>query len=219
MLAAGLSVALIGSTEVALASAHHSGVAAGYVAQAFLERAIADLRWIPDWNLVLNGSLQSGLTDGAPGGARALPMTAATIDLDAVRHLANCGHRSACSEAELVLTTSERRWGVNNPRWRLFAYAPAGHLLPDGRVFVPFYGLVLVADDGGEEDGNAEADGAPGTAGAGVLWLRAVAVGASGARTAIDAAVERPEVAGAPAIGWPLRLRSWVRRPTVAGPF
>ena len=219
VLAAGLSVALIGSTEVVLSSAQHSGVAADYVAQAFLERAVADLRWIPDWDLVLNGSLRSGLADGAPGGVRVLPMTTASIDLDGVRNLANCGHRGMCSEAELIATSSDRPWGENNPRWRLFAYAPAGSLLPAGRVSIPFYGLVLVADDGGEEDGDAEADGTPGTAGAGVLWLRAIAVGVSGARTGIDAAVERPGTVGAPVIGRPLRLRSWVRRPTVAGPF
>jgi hypothetical protein len=211
--AAGLSSALIGSAELALATAEQQGVAAGYVAQAFLERAIGDLRLIADWNQVLGGVVVSSLADGAPAGLRPLPLGTGVVNLDGVRHQATCGQPAPCTEADMNASTAERPWGINNPRWRLFAYGPASALLP-GQVESAFYGLVLVGDDGMEEDGRPEVDGAPGTPGAGVLWLRAIAVGTAGARTTIDAAVERPTVGGAPAMGRPLRLRAWVRRST-----
>ena len=217
LLAAGLSAALVGSAEVALASAWRESLAADSVAEAFLERALADLRRVPQWDLVLSGDVRSPVVDGPPGGIRQVPFATATIDLDALRNIANCGHQSACTVSEMNAFTGGRPWGANNPRWVLFAHAPAGALLPAGRIVAPFYGLVLVADDGGEEDGDPQHDGPPGSTGSGVIWLRAIVIGAAGTRSSVEVAAERPAISGMPAVGWPLRLLSWVKRPATTG--
>src|SRR5262249_36902952 len=54
--------------------------------------------------------------------------------------------RGACTDAELDAVTSDRPWGMNNPRWRLYAYGRLRDLLPGADLSVPWYVALMVAD-------------------------------------------------------------------------
>jgi hypothetical protein len=208
LIISALSSALIlwTTTEAQVARGFGLGVEGRYAAVAAAERALVDLAASTDWNAVLDGSLRSTFTDGAPTGTRRLSDGVA-IDLDAVRNLANCAHAWPCSEAELVAFSSERPWGANNPRWQLFAYGPLGDIVgPSSRS--PFYLVVLVADDPSERDGDPLRDAVdPTNPGAGIIQLRGEAFGPRGSHREVAVTVARA-VAPGPA-GAALRLISW----------
>ena len=142
-------------TEAQIAKGFGLGVEGRYAAGAAAERALIDLAAATDWNAVLDGSIRSTFTDGAPTGTRRLADDT-TIDLEAVRNAANCGHVWACSESELAAVTSERPWG---PTIRAGNCSPmvllATSFLPPSSS--SFYIVVLVADDPSERDGNPSA--------------------------------------------------------------
>jgi hypothetical protein len=205
---AALSSALVlwTMTEAQIAKSFGLGVEGRYAAAAAAERALIDLAAPADWNAVLNGSRRSTFTDGAPGGTRRLS-DGTTIDLDAVRNLANCSHAWPCSEAELVAISSERPWGANNPRWQLFAYGPVSELVSP-RSTSPFYLVALVADDPSERDADPLRDDVdPAEPGAGIIQVRGEAFGPRGAHRAVALTVARSGASGAAAAA--LRLISW----------
>jgi hypothetical protein len=76
-------------------------------------------------------------------------------------------------------------------------------MLPGGTIDSPYYVTVMVGDDPSETDGNPLQDGI-GTAGAGVLALRAEALGPRGARRMVEMTVARSDVAQAG-----VRILSW----------
>jgi hypothetical protein len=193
-------------TEVQIARGFGLGVEGRYAAGAAAERALIDLAASADWNAVLDGSLRSAFTDGAPAGARRLS-DGTTIDLDAVRNLANCGHARACSESELVAISSERPWGANNPRWQLFAYGLLGNAIAPSSLS-PFYVVVLAADDPTESDGNPWRDAVdPIDPGAGIIQIRGEAFGPRGSHRAVTLTVARTVAGAADAAA--LRVISW----------
>ena len=113
--------------------------------------AARDLAQEPDWDAVLSGSKPSSFTDGAAGGAHALP-GGGSIDLTVATNMLNCGKSSNCTAAQLTANSHERPWGANNPRWQLYAYGPIELMAPLLRP-APGYLAVWVADDGREQDG------------------------------------------------------------------
>ncbi|HZT75598.1 MAG TPA: hypothetical protein VFA27_03010 [Vicinamibacterales bacterium] len=200
--ALGAALALTTATESVVAGDFARAHAARYAAEAGLERAIAELPSIGDWNLALGGAVQSTFVDGPPSGTRTLA-DGRVLDLARVVTSANAAGAP---------------WGTNNPVWRLFAYGPLDALLPGGVVRSPFYVVVMVADDPSETDGNPLVDGdAPCDAGetppgcnpgSGAIAVRAEAFGPRGAHQIAHAIVERPRDGGTP-----LRTRAQVMGP------
>jgi hypothetical protein len=204
MTALGLSLVLTTSSETMISGNFRAGGEALYAADAILERSMDDLITIPDWNKILDGSLQSGFIDGPPSGERSLP-DGTKLDLSQVLSFANCDKPTTCSGPEMDAFSEERPWLVNNPRWQLFAYGNVGDLLPTGTINSPFYVVVLIGDDPSETDDNPLVDGGPpapiqGGGGAkppnkgtGVIALRAEAFGPRGAHKVIEMTVAKTD--------------------------
>jgi hypothetical protein len=195
----GIALVLTTSSETIISSNFRDASEAAYAADAALERSIDDLLRAPDWNAVLTGSAQSAFIDGAPSGTRTLA-DRSTIDLGHVVNMANCGKVADCSEADLDAVTPQRPWGTNNPRWQLYAYGNLRGMLPNDRIDSPYYVLVMVGDDSSETDGQPLQDGID-TPGAGVLALRAEALGPRGARRTIEMTIARTR-AGVRILSW-----------------
>lgn len=190
MSALGLGLSLLVSTETLVAANSRESQQAFYLAEAAFARAASDLERMADWTPALRGDARSSFADGEPGGQRTLP-SGETVDLAVEANLASCGKR-ACTEADLTSVTADRPWGANNPRYRPFAYGSASDLLAEAAGDVPFYVLVLIADDASETDGDPLRDAtAPGDAGRGVVLLRAKAFGPRGTRRALEVALAR----------------------------
>ena len=99
-----------------------------------------------DWTQLLSGTPSATLVDGSPRGTRTLP-DGSIIDLQQVVSMANCQKSSACTSVELTAVSERRPWGLNNPRWQLYAYGPLRSMLPPSVVDSPWYVVLLVADD------------------------------------------------------------------------
>lgn len=198
MSALGLSLILTTSSETMISANFRNGGEALYAADAILERSMDDLLTIPDWNKLLDGSLQSGFIDGAPSGERTLP-DGSKVNLDQVLSYANCDKPTPCTVGDMNLFSDERPWTVNNPRWQLFAYGNVADLLPSNTINSPFYVIVLVGDDPSETDDNPTTDGGPHVApatsnpGRGVIALRAEAFGPRGAHKVIEMTVAKTD--------------------------
>ena len=205
MTALGLSLVLTTSSETMISGNFRAGGEALYAADAILERSMDDLLTIPDWNKLLDGSLQSGFIDGPPSGERTLP-DGTKLDLGQVLSFANCDKPTNCSGPDMDAYSEERPWSVNNPRWQLFAYGNIGDLLPTGTINSPFYVVVLIGDDPSETDDNPLVDGgppadAPGgngnkkgpNKGTGVLALRAEAFGPRGAHKVLEMTIAKTD--------------------------
>jgi hypothetical protein len=193
--ALGVAVVLGTISETRMAANFQRSVEAQYAAEAVVERAVSDLDATADWNGVLAGSAPSGFVDGPPAGVRWF--SGSRIDLNEIVNVANCGHAASCRESESASVTAERPWGMNNPRWQLYAYSPIDRLMPSGDITSRFYVVVLVGDDPAENDDMPLVDGGrpgssePDNPGAGVLVLRAEAFGPLGAHARVDATLAR----------------------------
>ncbi len=201
MMALGVALVLTTSTETIIAANFRNSAEGLYAADAALERAIADLLTVSDWNPLLGGLVRSAFVDGAPGGSRTL-VDHSLLDLDQTTSLANCQKTTPCSSAAMDAVTPERPWGANNPRWQLYAYGLLSDILPAGTLSSSYYVIVMVGDDPSENDDNPLRDGVdennPGT---GVLAMRAEAFGPRGAHKVIESTVARTETG--------VRMLSW----------
>jgi len=208
--AIGTALVMATSTEAAIAGNYRDAEQAAAAADTGFAFAIGELRSVPDWNALLAGSIRSGFLDGTSSGTRTLP-GGSDIDLSALLNLANCAKRTACSGADMDRMTSDRPWGANNPRWQLYGHGRLALLIPAlaGRPMGErYYVVVMVADDGGENDGEPAVDGvAPGNPGAGILAMRVEAFGPRGVHRRIDGTIARPVGAGEARMG--LHILSW----------
>src|SRR5581483_2951388 len=153
LFALGAALVLLTIAETGTAASFVRSSEAAYAADAIAERVLPELAQMPDWTVVLAGSRRSVMVDGTPDGTRSLA-DGSIVQLEEVVNLANCGQRTPCSSEQMDAVTVERPWGRNNPRWRLYAYCPLQSLLPADAASSPFYVLLLVGDDGAENDGN-----------------------------------------------------------------
>ncbi len=212
MVAFGAALVLTAATESKIARNFSLASEAAYAAGAALERALDDVEAERNWNSVLNGARRSPFADGAPSGPRWLA-DGTSIDLDAIVSMANCRQLTPCSDDDMNRVTDERPWGLDNPRWQLFAWGRMNDLTMTASVKSPFYILVLVADDEAECDHDPFTDGGPPVPpcgggfvfnpGTGVLSLRAEAFGPFGTHRVIEARVARADA------GTAVRLLSW----------
>jgi hypothetical protein len=195
MSALGTALVLTTSTETSIAGNFRNSSEALYAADAGLERAMEDVLTVPDWNKLLDGSTQSAFVDGTPSGSRTL-QDGSTIDLAQAMNMANCQKVTTCSETDMNDSTNrERPWGVNNPRWKLYAYANLKDMLPvSDTINSPYYVIVMVADDPSENDGDPSKDGASATnPGSGVIAMRAEAFGPRGAHKVLEMTLARTD--------------------------
>ena len=178
MAALGAALVLATSSETIVANNYVNSQEGVYAADAALERVMDDLLTVSDWNGLLSGGVQSTFIDGAPSGPRTMS-DGSTIDLTQTTNMANCFKATTCSSSDMDLVTTERPWGANNPRWRLYAFGRLADILPTGTINSPYYLVVFVGDDPSETDGDPLHDGADPAVnpGSGVLALRAEAFG------------------------------------------
>jgi hypothetical protein len=192
--ALGMALSLTTTTERRISSNYRDGVETLYAADAAVERVMQDVLTVPDWNRILDGTVTSSFTDGAPG-LRTLP-DGSSMDLTDATNMARCGKTSACSVGEMDTYTEERPWGKNNPRWQLYAFGRLEDVIQTNTVNSNVYVIVWMADDPADNDDNPLQDG--GTAngsnpGTGVLSMLAYAYGPTGARRVIEATVARTD--------------------------
>ncbi len=183
--ALGVTLVMTTQTETLIASNFSSNEEGLYSADAGIERSMDDLLTVPDWNTILTGATTSAFIDG-PVGTRTLA-GGVTLDLTQVLNMANCDKTSPCSLSDMNAVTADRPWGVNNPRWQLYAYGRMNDIIPTGTVNSNFYVVVMAADDGSEVDGDPTKDTN------GVLALRAEAFGPGGAHKVIEVTVARTD--------------------------
>jgi len=200
--AIGAGLVLITSVETMIAANFSDAEEARHATEAAAERAAGDLALVSGWDQILSGSVRSPFVDGAPSGTRVLP-DGSTIDLTQMLNRANCQKSTTCTSAEMNAVTADRPWGLNNPRWQLYAYGPLANSLPAGRLDSPFYVAVLVADDGSETDNDPLHDGVVNAPGAGILLLRATAFGPRKTQHTLELTVASDRV------GSPLHRLSW----------
>jgi hypothetical protein len=192
MSALGIALVLTTSSETMIAGNFSNSSEALYAADAAVERSMEDILTVPNWNRLLDGSTQSAFVDGPPSGTRTLP-DGSTIDLTQAINMANCGKVTTCSAADMNLPTSERPWGVNNPRWQLYSYARLQDLLPaTDTINSPYYVMVMVADDPSDNDDDPTKDGADeANPGSGVIAMRAESFGPRGTHKVIELTLAR----------------------------
>lgn len=215
MLSLGGALILLSSSETAIGANFRAAHEAAYAADAVMERAIADLGRVPDWTMVLDGSVQSSFIDGISSGSRAL-VDGSAIDLAQITNLANCQKSTACSVADIATTTAERPWGASNPRWVPYAHGALADMLSAQRIHSAFYVVAFVGDDPSENDEDPSVDGFSVAGrlnpGKGVVIIRAEAFGPRDAHRVLEATIARVEVSpatpGEP-ISTELRVLSW----------
>lgn len=193
-----------------LATGNMSGsVAMLYAADGGIEIAAHELAQVADWSPVLSGAQQSHVNDGPPSGVRALP-GGGVVDLAAATNLLNCGKTTTCTIAQMNATSSDRPYGANNPRWRLFAYGPMQQF---GQLARPpaCYLAVWLGDDGHEQDGDPLVDEPlPDQPGYGIVRVHAETYGFGGVRRAIEAELSKICPSGGGGGCQPgIRVQSW----------
>ena len=199
--ALGLALTLMTSTETTIAAGYARSAETFYAADAGIEATLRELSMVADWTAVLEGSAESTFVDGSPG-PRALG-TGAHLDLGVETGLLNCGH-AGCSADEMIATTDDRPWGLNNPVWRLYAHGPIAALGAPGSVDSRAYVAVWVSDDPLDNDGQPLVDGNEtngANPGKGVLQIRVQAYGPGAARRAIEVTIRRVP-AGIRVLSW-----------------
>lgn len=182
--AAGLGLVLSAGVSRMTAANHDEALTLINAAESALELAARELALV-DVNQVLAGAATSALVDGPPGPRTVAP--GVEIDLSVLTNRLTCGQALLCTDAQLHQVSSDRPWGSNNPRWRLFLHQPLA--VPD----LPYpsaspYVVVWIGDDARETDADSTVDGAgAGQEGRYMVRARADAFGPRGGRRGIEA--------------------------------
>ena len=170
--ALGVGLVLMSNTEGAIATNFRDGSETLYAADAAVERVVQDILLVPRWNDILSGAAKSAFVD-----ATLTPTTPGGEPLDLVMMT---GEVQAQSDA-----TSP--WGLNNPRWRLYAYGPLSDLSGTGMIQSSAYVVVWVGDDPSETDNDPSADTN------GVVTLLAQAIGRTGSMRYVEVTVAKTD--------------------------
>jgi hypothetical protein len=199
LMALGVALVMTTTTETRIAANYTEGTEALYAADAAVERVMDDILTVPDWNDILTGVRQSAFIDGVASGSRMLP-DGTNLDLDEATNILNCGKLTTCGDADLNALTDERPWGLNNPRWKLYAYGRMDAMLPTELINSRDYVVVWIADDPSETDANPLKDGDtsidaafPANPGKGVLAMHAEAYGPFGVKRVIEVTLAKTD--------------------------
>ena len=202
MMALGMTLMITTTTESKIANNYNGGMEALYAADSAVERVMDDILTVPDWNQILQGNVRSAFIDGSPTGVRTLP-DGTKLDLDKATNVLDCGKADGCNDADLNTATDDRPWGMNNPRWKLYAYGPMKAMLPTDTINSSDYVVVWIADDPSETDNDPTTDGAAGqncvdaactaNPGLGVLAMHAEAFGPGGVHRVIEITVAKTD--------------------------
>jgi hypothetical protein len=182
--AIGAALTVTANTEATIATSFRLERELTYAAEAAVERAIQDVRLMPNWNGFLTGAQTTTFLDGTM--APSLP-TGGSLDIRVLT-------------AQIQAATNARFGGPNAPQWQLIASGRLADIAGRGSIESSAYLVVWVADDVSETDGNPAADSND------VIVIRGEAVGSGGRTRTLDATVTR---AGAPAGQPGLRVISW----------
>lgn len=182
--AAGLGLVLSAGVSRMTSANHEEALGLINAAESALELAARELALV-DVNQVLAGAATSPLVDGPPGLRTVAP--GVVIDLSLLTNRLTCGLAVWCTDAQLQQVSSDRPWGGNNPRWRLFLHQP---LTPPDLPYhsAAAYVVVWIGDDARETDADPTVDGAgAGQEGRYMVRARADAFGPRGGRRGIEA--------------------------------
>lgn len=185
LMALGVSVLLLGSAEITLASHDRDARALTYASRAAAEVAAVDLAALPSWSGVGSPGVvpqvsatpgtfvDSTLVPSAPWGGAPLDLRVLTTRLQT---------ESAAASPSAVPV----------PAWRIFEYGALSRLIPEASSFNPYYLVVWVAvlDD--------------------VVMVRAVAYGPGDARSITEITSLREAGSGPPE-----RMRRLTVRPGI----
>src|SRR5882672_4863051 len=73
--------------------------------------------------LLMTTTTETKIAANYAGGTEALyAPDGSMLDLGEATDVLNCGKLTSCSDADLNAVTDDRPWGLNNPRWTLYAY-------------------------------------------------------------------------------------------------
>ena len=203
MMALGMTLMMTTTTESKIAYNYNGGTEALYAADSAVERVMDDILTVPDWNQILQGNVRSAFIDGQPTGVRTLP-DGTQLDLDKATSVLDCGKAAGCNDTDLNTATEERPWGLNNPRWKLYAYGQMKDMLPTDTINSSDYVVVWIADDPSETDNDPTKDGGSGqncngdaaclaNPGLGVLAMHAEAFGPGGVHRVIEITVAKTD--------------------------
>ena len=199
MMALGIALVMTTTTETKISANYAQGTEALYAADAAVERVMDDILTVPDWNDVLSGVRTSAFIDGPASGERTLP-DGTKIDLTEATYMLDCMKLTPCGDTDMNVVSEERPWGMNNPRWKLYAFGRVDDMLPTESINSSDYVIVWIADDPSETDNNPNKDGDtsqdPNVAanpGKGVLAMHAEAYGPFGAKRVIEVTIARTD--------------------------
>ena len=201
--ALGMALMMTTTTETRISGNYSQGVEAIYAADGAVERVMDDILTVPDWNDVLTGARTSSFIDGPASGQRTLP-DGTKVDLAEATNMLDCGKIGVCSDADLNALTDDRPWGMNNPRWKLFAYGRVDDMLPTESINSSDYVIVWIADDPSETDNDPTRDGTTGqncdadaactaNPGKGVMAMHAEAFGPFGVKRVIEVTIAKTD--------------------------
>lgn len=178
--ALGLGLVTLTNLERAIAANYQGANEMLYAADAGVERAVMDIRLVPTWTDLLNGTARSGFVDGTttptgPGNT-AINLMTMTAKLQAQ-------------------SDSAASWGPNNPQWRLYAYGPLSRMSA-GSIKNLAYLIVWIADDPSETDNDSAADTN------GVITLVAQAVGVRAGSRMIEVTLAKTGALGVRILSW-----------------
>jgi hypothetical protein len=180
MLALGLGLVAVSSTERAIAGNHHAGVEALYAGEALAEYVLTELAVDPSWSPALTGERRSAFLEPTSH-----PMTPwnEVLDLSAM--------------TTRVQQQSDAIWsaGFDTPQWRLFAAGAFETLVGSGRAGSAFL-AAWVADDAADGDAEPSADSN------GIVMIRVQALGLGGLQRTLLVVVRRDEPSGVRVVGW-----------------
>jgi hypothetical protein len=165
---------LLTSVEVVSSSHHRDALEVAFAAEAGLALGVRELQDLPLWTDALAGTSLAGFRD------------ATVTPVLADGSVADLASLTVAVQAE---SDALAAFGADNPQWRLFAYGPAGSLVPASSSIA--YLVIWIADDGADGDGNPWADAND------ILQLRADSLGPRFARRGVAASVRRADAAPA----------------------
>lgn len=171
-----LGASAVVRVEITVGERFRGATEALYAAEAALASTVAELRALPSWNPVIDGTAPSASAQGLYAGNHVVPGGGL------VRVC--CGPQSAAGRLarDTSLSPLPARRAV---QWRPFLWTTEAALLPGASASRRFL-LVWVADDEGDGDGVAGVDAN------GIVLVRAEAVEPGGLRRAVEAYVQRP---------------------------